>query len=180
MKFKIILTLITLLPAMSFAVGNQCKPSKGELIKYTCPIYVKKQKTTLDISWQPEGYSLTSKNTLEYIGVFTGNSVSIDEQGQLRGSGGTTKLNQGYHIYGSTLPNDESYYLQCRYKNSAIALYKKIDPKMRACDVHYKKSNEKPWKQSVTGTIMCSTSETFLSKNNKNHSECSIGQPANQ
>lgn len=185
MKFKKFLTLIAMVPLMSSATENQCMPRKSELIKYTCPTYIKNSSaSSMRDEWQPENYVLNSKNKLWNINISYGNDFEPSKEGTYKPADGTTKLNHGYSIYrpyqeAGKWANDQSFYLQCHYKNSDLVLYKKISKEMRTCDVHFKKSKNLPLKKTPTGVAICSTSSQYIDKNEASL-DCLIGQPVNK
>jgi hypothetical protein len=184
-------SLFALQPLFGFAKDNQCAPRKNELIKYTCPSYSKNinnsSPSTIQDGWTPDKdeFKLSSSNHLSYLGVSTGDDIAPWKEGVLRGSGGTTKLNSGYMVYlpstrnGKWTLGTETYYLQCRYKNTDVVLYKKINKEMRTCDVHFKKTKSQSTKTIPTGVAICSASDQYIDKNAESR-DCRIGQSANQ
>jgi hypothetical protein len=187
MKLKITLILIALLPVLSPVHATGCAQRKSELIKYACPAYAKNKNVSAveaQNGWMPEDYKLGSKNNLQGVTISWGNDLAPSKEGSLRGSSGTTKLNQGYFVYypyeeAGKWINGHSYYLQCYYKKTDVVLYKKIDKEARACDIHAKKTKSLPSKVIPTGVAICSTAENYIDKNIE-PSDCLIGQSVNK
>jgi hypothetical protein len=183
MKSKICLILLAFLPFISSAKDAKCAPRKSELLKYSCPAYVKNKDVSsvgIQDGWMPEGFTLSSKNYLRNIDISYGNDFEPSKEGMLIGSDGTTKLNHGYSVYrpykeAGKWASNQSFYLQCSYKNPDLVLYKKISKEMRACDVYFKKSKNLPLKKSPTGTVVCSTAENYIIKFDEPN-DCRIGQ----